>query len=87
MMATSVTRGGTQKLPKYFRLSKYTNMTIHWKALQEHYGTISLSSQPFFGKMCLLNFSEKNLSPKKVKTDSQTLPFLQGFNFVEHDTQ
>jgi hypothetical protein len=35
LMVTSVTEGGTQKLPK--RLSKHTDMTIHWKALEEHF--------------------------------------------------
>jgi hypothetical protein len=32
LMATSVTKGGTQKLPKKFkRLLKHIDMTIHWK--------------------------------------------------------
>jgi hypothetical protein len=35
-MVTSVTKGGTQKLPTNLRLSKHTDMTIHWKALEEH---------------------------------------------------
>jgi hypothetical protein len=34
-MVTSVTKGGTQKLAKKLRLSKPTDMTIHWKALEE----------------------------------------------------
>jgi hypothetical protein len=40
LMATSVTKGGTQKLPKYLRSSKPTDMTIHWKALEEHFLTV-----------------------------------------------
>jgi hypothetical protein len=36
-MVTSVTEGGAQKLPKKnLRLSKPTDMTIHWKSLEEH---------------------------------------------------
>jgi hypothetical protein len=33
-MATSVTKGGTQKLPKILRMSKPTDMTIHWPFLK-----------------------------------------------------
>jgi hypothetical protein len=33
-METSVTERGTQKLPKK---SKHTDMTIHWKARDEHF--------------------------------------------------
>jgi hypothetical protein len=33
-MVTSVTKGGTQKLPKKVRLSKTTDVTIRWKALE-----------------------------------------------------
>jgi hypothetical protein len=37
-MATSVTNGGTPKIaPKNLTLSKHTNMTIHWKGLEEHF--------------------------------------------------
>jgi hypothetical protein len=36
-MVTSATKGGTQKFPKKLRLSKPTDMTIHWKALGEHF--------------------------------------------------
>jgi hypothetical protein len=43
LMATSVTKGGTQKLPgpKILRLSKPTDMSIHWKALEEHFLMLS----------------------------------------------
>jgi mannitol-1-phosphate/altronate dehydrogenase len=41
-MVTSVTKGGTQKMPKEFRLSKPTDMTIHWKALEEHFLMVAL---------------------------------------------
>jgi hypothetical protein len=30
-------RVGHRNFPKYFRLSKPTDMTIHWKALEEHF--------------------------------------------------
>jgi hypothetical protein len=39
---TSVTKGLTQKLPKKLRLSKPTDMTIHWKALEEHFLMVPL---------------------------------------------
>jgi hypothetical protein len=35
-MVTSVTKGGTQKLLKTRRMSKHTDMTIHWKGLEVH---------------------------------------------------
>jgi hypothetical protein len=63
VMVTSVTKGGTQKLPKTFtivgtywhdhslessrgahlhlRLSEHTDITIHWKALEEHIQRLS----------------------------------------------
>jgi hypothetical protein len=48
-MVTSVTKGGTQNLPQTnLRLSKHTDMTIHWKGLSD--GTISSSIQPFSGE-------------------------------------
>jgi hypothetical protein len=41
-MATSVTKGVTQKLAKKIGVSKHTNMTIHWKALEEHFLMVPL---------------------------------------------
>jgi hypothetical protein len=57
-MATSVTKGGTQKLAKYFTLVG-TDMTIHWKAfaLEVHFLMVPLDFR--FRKMQLLNFSLK----------------------------
>jgi hypothetical protein len=40
-MATSVTMAGHRNRPKNQRLSKPTDMTIHWKALEEHYLMVS----------------------------------------------
>jgi hypothetical protein len=40
LMATSGTKGGTQKLPQI--LLKPTDMTIHWKALEEHFLMVPL---------------------------------------------
>jgi hypothetical protein len=43
MMATSVTKRGTQKLPKVFKIVEtYTDMTIHWKALEEYFLMVPL---------------------------------------------
>jgi hypothetical protein len=53
-MVTSVTKGRTQTLPK-LRLLKPTDMTILWKALDEHF-LISVSIQPISGGK--MNFSE-----------------------------
>jgi hypothetical protein len=36
-MMTSVTKGGTGNCPKYLRLLKPTDMTIHQNALEEHF--------------------------------------------------
>jgi hypothetical protein len=36
-MVTSVTKGGIQKLPKKIKIVQTTDMTIHWKALEEHF--------------------------------------------------
>jgi hypothetical protein len=42
-MVTSATKTGTQKLPKInLRLSAHTDMTIHWKALEEHFLMVPL---------------------------------------------
>jgi hypothetical protein len=44
-MVTSITEGGTQKLPKRVRLSKHTDVTIHWKALEKHFLMVPLIFQ------------------------------------------
>jgi hypothetical protein len=43
LMVTSVTKDETQKLPTK-RLPEHTNMTIHWKALEEHFLMVPLIS-------------------------------------------
>jgi hypothetical protein len=63
-MVTSVTKGGIQKLPpKILKLSKHTDMIIHWKALEVHFLTVPLVLRfnHFGGKMHFLNFSQKTL--------------------------
>jgi hypothetical protein len=41
---------------KNLRLSKHTDMTIHWKAFEEHFLMVPLV---FLGKIHFLNFSQK----------------------------
>jgi hypothetical protein len=55
LMATSVTKGTTRKLPQ-LRLSKHTDMTIHWKRLSTTLCTITCicTIQPFSGGKCTL---------------------------------
>jgi hypothetical protein len=47
LVVTSVTKGGTQKLSKKFRLLKPTDMTIRWKALEEHFLMVPSDSTIF----------------------------------------
>jgi hypothetical protein len=42
---------------KTLRFSKHTDMTIHWKALEEHFLMVPLVLR---GIMHFLNFSKKN---------------------------
>jgi hypothetical protein len=42
-MVTSVTKGRTQKWPPKIRLSKYPDMTIHCKALEEYFLMLPLN--------------------------------------------
>jgi hypothetical protein len=58
-MATSVTKDMTQKLSNKY---KPTDMTIHWKALEEHFLMVPFVFRfnNFQGKMHFLNFSKKN---------------------------
>jgi hypothetical protein len=68
-MVTSVTKGGTQKLPKnLLRLSEITDMTIHWKALQVHFLLVHLvfDSTIFGDKFIFWIFLKKILSPYKT---------------------
>jgi hypothetical protein len=37
LMVTSVTRAGHRNCPNNLSLSKHANITIHWKALEEHF--------------------------------------------------
>jgi hypothetical protein len=59
---TSVTKGMEHRFcPTNFRLSKHTDMTIHWKALDEHFLMYNyfFNSTIFGEKMHFLNFSQK----------------------------
>jgi hypothetical protein len=49
-MVTSATKGGTQKLPKTFEI---TDMTIHWKALDEQFLMTPLLFRPFDRGKCI----------------------------------
>jgi hypothetical protein len=64
-MVNSVTKGGTQK---NVRLSKPTDVTIHWKALEEHFLMVPFkvfdsSFNHFGGKNAFSEFFAKNLRP------------------------
>jgi hypothetical protein len=51
-MLTFDTKGrDTEIAPKNIRLLKPTDMTIHWKALKEHFAMVPLvfAIHPFFG--------------------------------------
>jgi hypothetical protein len=63
LIATSVTEGGTQTCPKYLRLSKYTDMTIHWKARKDHFPMVPLVFRLnyFQGGNIFSEFFSKNL--------------------------
>jgi hypothetical protein len=60
-MVIYVTNSRTVKLPKYLRLVKPTNITIHWKALEEHFLMVPLVFRfnHFHGKIHFQNFSQK----------------------------
>jgi hypothetical protein len=61
------------------RLSKHTDMTIHWKGLSD--GTISFFIQPFSGKeRNFLNFSPKN----SLKAQIQVFPGKQNYGIERH---
>jgi hypothetical protein len=57
-------RGGTQKLHKQFKISKPTDMTIYWKALQKHFLMVPLFFRfiHFRGKDPFSEVFSKNLS-------------------------
>jgi hypothetical protein len=50
-MVTSVDKGGTHKLTKEFL--ELTDMTIHWKALEEHFLMVPFLIQPFLAGKCI----------------------------------
>jgi hypothetical protein len=68
----SVTKGpaGHRYCPRDLRLSRHTDMTIHWKALDEHFPSLI---QPFSGNMHFLNFSQKTSVLKELMLDFQFL--------------
>jgi hypothetical protein len=60
-MMTSVTTARHKNFPKNITLSESTDMTIHWKALEDNFlnGTISFFySTNFGGKMHFLNYPQ-----------------------------
>jgi hypothetical protein len=63
-LSTTLTKGGTQKScppKKINKVSKPTDMTVHWKALEEHLLLVPLVFwlNPFQGWMHFMNFSQK----------------------------
>jgi hypothetical protein len=55
-------RAGHRNCPEKLRLSERTDMTIRWKALEEHFPMIPfvlIQLYFFWGKMHFLNFSKK----------------------------
>jgi hypothetical protein len=62
-MVTSVTKAGEKNCPQNVRLSKHTDKTIHWKAVDEHFlmvplvflGKIKNKFSEFFSKTAVLN--------------------------------
>jgi hypothetical protein len=56
----SVTKGGTHKLPKAFKIVE-TDMTIHWKALEEHVLIVPIVflSSHFWGTNAFSEFFQK----------------------------
>jgi hypothetical protein len=83
LIVTSVTKGRTQKLPK--RLSKPTDMTIHWKALEEYLLMVPSVSQfkHFQGKMQFLNFSKKNPHSFKARGNSVIVNFSTSLSSMQ----
>jgi hypothetical protein len=61
-MLNSVTKGGSQKLPKTFEI---VDMTIHWKALVEHFLIVKLVLGENTG-MHFLNLSQKRLTQART---------------------
>jgi hypothetical protein len=55
----SVTKGRTQKLPERLTIVEVTDMTIHWKVVEEHF----LMVVHFPVKNAFSEFFSKNLSP------------------------
>jgi hypothetical protein len=66
-MVTSVTKSGTQKLPKKCKIVEPTDMTIHWKALEEQFLMLPLFLRftHFWGKNAFSEFFLKKTSVLK----------------------
>jgi RNAse (barnase) inhibitor barstar len=64
-MMTSVAKGGTEKLRQNLRLSKHTDLTIHWKALEEHFLMVPLDFRfnHFQEKNAFSEFFSKHIRP------------------------
>jgi hypothetical protein len=69
-MATSDIKVGrdTEIAQKNLRLSKPTDMTIHWKGVEEHFLMVPLVFRfiRFWGEKAFSEFFSNNLSPKRV---------------------
>jgi hypothetical protein len=58
----------TQKLPQKFKIvEKYTDMTIHWKALEEHFLMVPLVSiRSLSGGKCIFHIFIKKIQSLKT---------------------
>jgi hypothetical protein len=70
LMATSLTKGATEIEQNILRLSKPTDMTIHWKGLGKHFLMVPSVVRfiQFSGNISIIvnalsGFSSKNLRP------------------------
>jgi hypothetical protein len=73
-LATSSPTVGHRNCPKNLRLSKHTDMTIHWKAIEEHFLIVyTISIHPFSGENPFSEFYPKILSPLELNVESSTV--------------
>jgi hypothetical protein len=91
----TVTKGRTQNLPfaKKIRLSKHTDMTIHWKAPEEHFLMVPLVF--WFNNIWgihFLNFSQISSFPKElleiksVRTQFKSLVLVRAYSSFSRPT-
>jgi hypothetical protein len=74
-----------EKLPPKLRLSKHTDMTIYWKALEEHLLIVQFSFliQPFSGEKCIRteNYQVNDLVTEKAITDEWKMNLSEIFKW------